>query len=742
MCPGGLSEKESNLLIPHPATRKSPRHRFVATIPSAAFALHGLTATPAMMPSFSSHPFVCDDDDDDGEETLSNLTAAATITETVEPSFSNLPPSILRNDRCVPVSPTQLAPSGTTVYSSPHAITTAIVSDNGETIEFRREKMQPPQQVANRPEASDKASSQNTGFRSKAKSHYPDLAELNDRIAFVPECDWSDPMADQLLHPTPGKEVVSEIESAAPLMRACDYPFANDLPTLATRKHNPYALSFMDRSFVNCVRDHPEQPIPGAIRDGNALETVHATNQSPAVLGVENYPLFDFLRDCSGRGKKLATVKGRPRPELEQVIRQEHVKVTDVRSADLLGDQCDFQGLDWTSMRTERDVCRKRRLETYQNYVNRLGSDQWSPFGPDADMSANESFFRFKRMAIRGDVKLAHFQLRSVLACPSRAHAYFPGPRGIYHFNTALRKTQQFLNVRDIAANDDVVSTLDARHGVMVCGLFNGDYLIKSLDSTDPEYVTRCRVSKSSNGITNHVRIFQGRSSSRPLAAMAGNGKALRLFDVGSQALVRRTQFPFAINCTAVSPDKRRRAVVGDDFNLLITEEETGKVVQKLPGHRDYVFSCDWADDGWHVATGSQDMAVRIWDARRWTDNSGNSLPLCTFKTDMAGPRSLRFSPAGGGGAPVLVAAEEADIIHVIETRKLKSRQKLDVFAEIAGIDFTDEGRGLNVLCCDPHRGGLLELERCGGGAALLHNPDKTWQKWNNLADYDMPIGV
>ena len=292
--------------------------------------------------------------------------------------------------------------------------------------------------------------------------------------------------------------------------------------------------------------------------------------------------------------------------------------------------------------------------------------------------------------------------------------------------------------MRDIAANDDLVSTLDARYGVLMCGLFNGDYIVKPLDSTVNSDSRRCHVSADRNGITNHVKLYQSRHSSSPMAAIASNDNALRLYDVASHTLVRETYYPFALNGTALSPDKRQRAIVGDDFQLLITEEETGRVLQRLPGHRDYIFSCDWSDNGYHIASGSQDMAIQIWDARRFTDSSGRCTPLTMMKTELAGARTLRFSP-NGSGTPVLVAAEEADYINIIETRKLRYRQKLDVFSEIAGVDFADEGRDLNILCADPHRGGLLQLQRCGRGAAGVCVPDKPWEKWNNLPDDDMP---
>jgi len=131
-----------------------------------------------------------------------------------------------------------------------------------------------------------------------------------------------------------------------------------------------------------------------------------------------------------------------------------------------------------------------------------------------------------------------------------------------------------------------------------------------------------------------------------------------------------------------------------------------------LDGHRDYGFACDWADDGWTVATGNQDMQVKIWDARKWTSSSGLAQPIATIAAEMAGVRKLKFSPLGSG-KKVLLAAEPADTISVIDAETFTSKQTLSFFGEIGGVDFTNGGRDLIVANCDNMRGGIMEFERC-----------------------------
>lgn len=317
-------------------------------------------------------------------------------------------------------------------------------------------------------------------------------------------------------------------------------------------------------------------------------------------------------------------------------------------------------------------------------------------------------------MDIRQDVNLAHFQLRSVLACSSRTRAYYPSLQGVNMMNTASRKTELAMNLREFPGMAaPAISTLDAACGVLMAGTFNGDYCLQALDTEDKKSYTEGQISSDISGITNHLRIYRPRRSHGPVAAIASNDHGFRVLDITTEKFISKTMYPFALNSSAISPDGRLRAVVGDHLDVLITNADTGEILQKLSGHRDYGFACDWSDDGWTVATGFQDKEIKIWDARRWCNTKGTSTPLCTIRAEMAGVRNLRFSPVGSG-QPVLVAAEEADFINIIDCQTFCSKQTVDVFGEIGGVAFTNEGQDLNILCCDMHRGGLLQLERCG----------------------------
>ncbi|EHK26350.1 uncharacterized protein TRIVIDRAFT_166964 [Trichoderma virens Gv29-8] len=440
------------------------------------------------------------------------------------------------------------------------------------------------------------------------------------------------------------------------------------------------------------------------------------SNPNPSILGSENYGLIDFLRYWA-YGNVLQSGHRLPRPGIRRVIKQATSGVERVYYSDLRGDGCDIQGLDWDSMNTTRSAAREIRRYTYRNYVNRPGSDiHAKQLSSEVSLPTTDSFFRFRRMDVRRDISLAHFQLRSVLGCPTRTHAYYPSVQGINMLNTSTKRTSLAMNLRPFSGTSaPAISTLDAGCGVLMAGTFNGDYFLQSLTAEDKKNYSEGQISNDVSGITNHIKIYKPRRSDSPAAAIASNDQGFRLLDIQTQKYISKFTYPFALNCSAISPDGRLRVVVGDDLNVLITSAETGEILQQLGGHRDYGFACDWSDNGYHVATGFQDKTVKIWDARYWRNANGVSKPVCTIATEMAGVRNLRFSPSGSG-RPILAAAEEADFINLIDAQTFRSKQVIDVFGEIGGVAFTNDGQDLNVLCCDAHRGGLLQFERCSFG--------------------------
>jgi WD40 repeat protein len=325
--------------------------------------------------------------------------------------------------------------------------------------------------------------------------------------------------------------------------------------------------------------------------------------------------------------------------------------------------------------------------------------------------------------------QLCHFQLRNLMACASRDHIFYADRSKVRQWNphsrnpatVAMDLTEPVVQSVHVDPAGIYVSTLAVAHGILVAGGLGGEYSLVNLRGPKDAAHTEGLVTDHHNSITNHVQVHLSRGSNRPLATFASNDSGIRVLDVSTNTFVAEHAYEHAINCTAVSPDQRLRVLVGDTNQVMICNADTGEVLQSLEGHRDYGFACDWADDGWTVATGNQDMQVKIWDARKWTDRQGVAQPIATIAAEMAGVRKLKFSPLGSGKR-VLVAAEPADIVNVIDGQTCASKQTLSFFGEIGGVDFTNDGQDLIVANCDAMRGGIMAFERCdlAGGASGL----------------------
>uniref|UniRef100_A0A0B7JL59 DUF2415 domain-containing protein n=1 Tax=Bionectria ochroleuca TaxID=29856 RepID=A0A0B7JL59_BIOOC len=448
------------------------------------------------------------------------------------------------------------------------------------------------------------------------------------------------------------------------------------------------------------------------------LPPIMLSSGSAEITGSQNYGLLDFLRYWSRHGPEHQ--KKDPNfiiPNIHRMMGQISRSVRGVSYSDLNGDKCDMQGLNWESMGVTRRTARITRNKVYKNYTNIQGSDTITTIQPDTFIPPSESYFRYRQTIMRSDVHLSHFQLRSVLACPSRSQVYYATRRGINRLNPVSKRSDLVMNVRFLGSSQRTVTALDATSEVLVGGTFNGDYCIKPIHAEDTQRPSEGQITGDSGSITTHIQIHTPRRSSSPVAAIASNDNGLRMLDLTTEQFISESFYASALNCSAISPDRRLRVLVGDTPNISIVNADTGAVEVTLKGHRDYGFSCDWSDDGVTVATGFQDKRIKIWDARKWTDSSGNNTPVMSILCELSSARSLKFSPLGSG-EPVLVAAEEADYVNIIDGKTFRKKQTIDIFGEVGGVAFAEDGQQLNVLVSDTRRGGLIQFDRCG----LLHS--------------------
>ncbi|KAI1459059.1 YVTN repeat-like/Quino protein amine dehydrogenase [Annulohypoxylon moriforme] len=473
----------------------------------------------------------------------------------------------------------------------------------------------------------------------------------------------------------------------------------------------------------------PPQPIPVVpplldIQDfeddvdpaNTGLHPMALSNANPMSLGPENPHVVQFLElwEWSSQTNSSSSKNSDPYPSFREIRRLARECPRRVEYKQLRGDDYDFQGISWKDLDVPRKLARRRRMATFHNYVNRSASDIWKKDSSDRDLPPVENYFRFKSMDIRRDVRLLHFQLRNILGVASRNRVFYPSFTSIKEHDPTTGKDKTAMRFEN--QTGACVSTLTASEDILIVGGFYGTYQYRYLNSKMGLEAHEGQLTNHNSGITNHVQLHSSRHSSTPLAAFASNDSGFRVVDLSANKITSDMMYPFAMNCSALSPDMRLRVIVGDHENVLITDAESGEILQELEGHKDFGFACDWAPDGWTVATGNQDKTIRIWDARKWKNSKGEAESIAVVRSKMAGARSLRFSPLGSGKR-ILVAAEEADFVNLIDAQTFSTKQTVDIFGELGGVAFANGGRDLIALSCDLSRGGVMRLERCDTGA-------------------------
>ena len=405
---------------------------------------------------------------------------------------------------------------------------------------------------------------------------------------------------------------------------------------------------------------------------------------------------------------------------------------------DLDRERGDYQGIHWSRFRTTKAQAREVRRMTYRNHRNLNPSEQ-PTFGTkaykakfhDHVMPDSDVYFHFKETNLRCRPYTAHFQLRHNLSASSKNAVFYSqrpsedggdggdtktcwGPK-IMCFNPETDTTECAMDLTKLASKDaaklDRVTTLTASNGVLVAGGLEGVYAIKSLSATFETRPITGVITDDPNCSTNCVQTFLDRRSGLPQAVFDSNDMSIRTLDCLTNRVVQHHRFPCPINCSAMSPDGRLRLLVGDSCYPIVANSETGEMISVLTGHQDYGFACAWAPDGITMATGHQDGLVQVWDARK-LNRSLHTMPM-----EMGGCRTMTFSPAGSGKR-VLVLAEPADFIHIIDAQNFGSKQVIDFFGEIAGISMPPDGSRLYVANGDPKYGGIMEFGRsshCGG---------------------------
>ncbi|KAH8429843.1 WD40 repeat domain-containing protein [Aspergillus melleus] len=368
------------------------------------------------------------------------------------------------------------------------------------------------------------------------------------------------------------------------------------------------------------------------------------------------------------------------------------------------GDFYDIQQIPWwEALRVKRSDARNLRDQWYKSYHNL----EYSNHRHGIKLPQEEFFFREKSMHTRCRTTIEHFQLRNLMSVAAYNTVHFAQESKLYSWIPAYDDLTCLIDLSRPSVETGFqgpvkISSMKSAHEVAIAGGFMGEYALRS--SGAEGIGASGFVTQDPNGITNHIDVVPSRTNRAPMGIFASNDRHLRVLDCETNTFVADHELSRAINCTATSPDGRLRVVIGDSPDAWVVEADSGRPVHPLKGHRDFGFACAWSPDMRHIATSNQDKTAIIWDARTWR-------PLEKIESDVAGYRSLRFSPVGGGPRTLLLC-EPADRICIVNAQTYQTRQVQDFFGEIGGADFSADGGTIWVANADEHFGGFMQYER------------------------------
>ncbi|KAL4786612.1 YVTN repeat-like/Quino protein amine dehydrogenase [Aspergillus varians] len=379
----------------------------------------------------------------------------------------------------------------------------------------------------------------------------------------------------------------------------------------------------------------------------------------------------------------------------------------------------------WEKLRVKRADARQLRDQWYTSYHNL----QYPRQRPGARLSEEEFYFQGKSMYTGHKATIEHFQLRNLMSVPAYNTVHFAHESKLYSWVPGYDDLQCLIDLSVPTVESGFqgpvkISTMKTAAGVSIAGGFFGEYAVRTMSAEGKG--VQGYVTKDPNGITNHIDIIPSRTNRSPIGIFASNDRHVRTLDCETNTFLSDHELTHAVNCTSTSPDGRLRVIVGDSPDAWVVEADTGRPVHPLRGHRDFGFACAWSPDMMQIATSNQDKSAIIWDTRTWR-------MLEKIESDVAGYRSLRFSPVGGGPRTLLLC-EPADRIVIVNAQTYQTRQVHDFFGEIGGADYSPDGGTIWAANTDEHFGGFMEYDRHQWGQQYgLQQAPNEWVKESDL---------
>jgi WD40 repeat protein len=174
-------------------------------------------------------------------------------------------------------------------------------------------------------------------------------------------------------------------------------------------------------------------------------------------------------------------------------------------------------------------------------------------------------------------------------------------------------------------------------------------------------------------------------SPDRKRAAVASTDGSISVTELDGGKAVARWKDTDRAHALVFSPDGKMLAVGAGfkDKAVRVYDAETGRLLRKMPGHKDRSTAIAFSPDGRFLASGSEDMSVQLWDARKWP-------PAHPLQTAAGMVTSIAFQADGS----MMAAGFDDSVVRIWDPATFKLVRELAGHeAAVRAVAFARDGR-------------------------------------------------
>jgi len=371
------------------------------------------------------------------------------------------------------------------------------------------------------------------------------------------------------------------------------------------------------------------------------------------------------------------------------------------------------------SIRFSRNAYRQLRKKHFNNYHEL----EWNVKKIQKDITPvrdDGKFYKFLYSKLNTESNICHFQLRNLLASPTKNDVYYYAQDSIRHWSPITHESKSVCDLNSISVAGDVFS-LTASRNFVAFGIGTGYYVVINTNSPDINKL-ECIPKIDQNDLRestvdytiNYLKFINNHTGNEELL-IASNDYYCRMTDLNTFKYTYEYKDKNPINCASLRNDGKTLLCVGDSKVSKLIDITSNKSINKIKEHYDYLFACEWSPNGNYFVTGGQDECARIYDFRNMKQ-ALNVLPM-----NISSVRSVRFTDDN----QYLAVAEQIDYVHIYDAANglYLREQVIEFFNDIAGISFIPgEGQTFYISIADSesnalpvvrNKGGIIEFERC-----------------------------